>query len=113
MFAMLDGRRALGTELAISLAIALTIAVLSGVIVPPLARRLPWRHPALAWAALTAAFLGVAAVGCAIASAVIVAAGLVPASHWRDLLAVALRISAVVGVGVGLGCVVFESMRTQ
>ena len=113
MLELLDGRRPFLSELAVSLAIALTIALMSGAVVPPIARRLPWRRPVLAWAALTAVFLGVAAAGCVLASGFLVAVGLVPASHGRALLAVALRISAVVSLGVGLGCVVFESMRAQ
>jgi sensor histidine kinase YesM len=113
MFTLLDGRRPFLNELAVSLVISFAIGGLGEVVVPIVARRLPWSRPALAWTGLTATFLAVAATGCVLAAAIVVGIGLVPAAACGALLATSLRISALVSLGVGTGCFVFESMRAQ
>ena len=113
MFTLLDGRRPFLNELAVSLVISFAIGALGGVVVPMVARRLPWSRPAVAWTGLTATFLAVGATGCVLAAAIVVGVGLVPAAACGSLLATSLRISALVSLGVGTGCFVFESMRAQ
>lgn len=113
MFTLLDSRRPFLNELAVSLVISFAIGGLGEVVVPIVARRLPWSRPALAWTGLTATFLAVAATGCVLATGIVVGIGLVPAAAWGLVLATSLRISALVTLGVGTGCFVFESMRAQ
>jgi sensor histidine kinase YesM len=113
MFTLLDGRRPFLNELAVSLVISFAIGALGEVVVPIVARRLPWSRPVLAWTGLTATFLAVAATGCVLAAGIVVGIGLVPAAACGALLATSLRISALVSLGVGTGCFVFESMRAQ
>ena len=113
MFTLLDGRRPFLNELAVSLVISFTIGAVGGVVVPIVARRLPWSRPALAWTGLSATFLAVAATRCVLAAGIVVGIGLVPAAAYGLVLATSLRISALVSLGVGTGCFVFESMRAQ
>ncbi|HEY3187352.1 MAG TPA: histidine kinase [Solirubrobacteraceae bacterium] len=113
MFTLLDGRRPFLNELAVSLVISFVVGGLGEVVVPIVSRRLPWSRPALAWTGLTATFLAVAATGCVLAAAIVVGIGLVPAAACGLVLATSLRISALVSLGVGTGCFVFESMRDQ
>jgi sensor histidine kinase YesM len=113
MFTLLDGRRPFLNELAVSLVISFAVGGLGEVVVPIVARRLPWSRPVLAWTGLTATFLAVAATGCVLAAGIVVGIGLVPAAAYGLVLATSLRISALVSLGVGTGCFVFESMRAQ
>ena len=48
-----------------------------------------------------------------LATGIVVGIGLVPAAACGLVLATSLRISALVSLGVGTGCFVFESMRAQ
>ena len=113
MFVLLDGRRSFVDELAVSLVFGHTIGSLAGVVLPRLARRLAWRRVGLAWLTLIATLLGIAVVGCVLSALIIVALGLVPVTHLGHLLGIGLRISLLVSLGVGVGCIVYESMRAR
>jgi two-component system sensor histidine kinase AlgZ len=113
MFVLLDGRRPFVNELAVSLVFGHTIGSLAGVVLPRVGRRLARDRVGLAWLMLIATLLGVAVVGCVLSALIIVAIGLVPVTHLGHLLGIGVRISLLVSLGVGVGCIVYESMRAR
>jgi two-component system sensor histidine kinase AlgZ len=113
MFVLLDGRRSFLSELAVSLVISQTIGGLAMGVLPRVAKRLGWSRPALAWATLVATLAGLAVVGCLLSALIVVGLGLVPMSRVGALLGISLRISLLVSLGLGVGCMLYESTRTR
>ncbi len=113
MFMAAGGRRAFLAELATSLVFSHTIGSLAGLVLPPVARRLPWDRVRLAWLALTVTLLAVAVVGCVLAALIIVGIGLVPVVALGSLLSVSLRICALITFGFGGGMMVYEVTRAR
>ena len=113
MFVLLDGRRSFLSELAVSLVISQTIGCLSMVVLPRVSDRLGWNRPVLAWAVLVATLLVVAVVGCLVSALIVVGLGLVPMAHVGHLLGISLRISLLITLGLGIGCMLYESTRAR
>jgi LytS/YehU family sensor histidine kinase len=113
IFTVVAGRHSFLEELASSLIFSHTIGTLAGVLVPAVGRRLNWDRGRWAWLALTATLLAVAAVGCVIATLIVVAVGLVPASAMGRVLTTSLSICGFVTLGFGGGMTVYEVTRSR
>jgi sensor histidine kinase YesM len=113
VFTGVDSRHSFVAHLITSLIFSHVIGGLAGLIVPAVAHRLDWQRVRLAWLALTATLLAVAAVGCVLAALIIVGVGLVPVSALGGLLATSLSICVFITLGFGGGMTVYEVTRSR
>ena len=100
-------------ELMSSLIFSHTIGGLAGVVVPWVGHRLNWDAGRGAWLVLTATLLAVAAVGCVLASTIVVGVGLVPSQAFGRLVTTSLSVCGFITLGFGGGMTVYEVTRAR
>jgi sensor histidine kinase YesM len=113
IFTVAGGRTSFLRELASSLIFSHTIGILAGLVIPAVGHRLNWDRGRWALLTLTAALLATAAVGCVIATLIVVAVGLVPASAMGRVLTTSLSICGFVTLGFGGGMTAYEVTRSR